>query len=167
MGLFGRCSQRVGRVLMQIINLFYVTPISKIITPQTLRYGVCGVMNYIVLDAVLYYAVYHYLVEMRYVDLGLVVISPHIASLAIVFPITFLIGFWLNRYVAFDSTQRPASVQIVRYAITVCGSIIVSYISMKLLIESLGVWATPAKISSSLLTAIYGYLMSRYYTFRR
>lgn len=157
----------LAKIISRAIEILYFPPISKLIKAETLRYGVCGVANYILLDATLYYIIYHYIVGLRYIELPMVVISPHVASLIIVFPITFLSGFWLNRYVAFGATQPRAIGQIIRYGITVVGSIILSYVTLKFLVEGLGVWATPAKVASSLITATYSYLMARCFTFTK
>lgn len=133
---------------------------------HTFRYGVCGVINSIVLDTIFYYIIYHYVVGMRMVDLGFYAISAHITSLILVFPITFGLGFWLNRNVAFHAIEEPQERQVTKYALSVCGSIILSYISLKVLIELCGVWATPAKTLSSIIVALYSYLAARYFTFR-
>ena len=119
------------------------------------------------LDTLWYFLIYHFVVARRFVDLGFVVVSPHIASLAIVFPITFFTGFWLNRHVAFRATQYSSSRQMVRYALTVAGALRLNYVSRKLLVESCGVWATPAKMITTVISTVYSFLAAKYYTFRR
>ena len=87
-------------ILRRAIDWFYRRPFSCVISETVFRYGACGAITLSV-DAVSYALIYHFLVAGRYFDLGFVVMSPHIASLVLVFPITFFTGFWLNRYVAF------------------------------------------------------------------
>ena len=82
-------AQKIG----SLIDKFYIRPISKFIPQEVFRYGVCGGAN-MVLDIVWYFIIYHYIVALRYIDLGVVVISPHVAALIIVFPITFFHGFF-------------------------------------------------------------------------
>ncbi len=152
---------------MWFIDLFYLPILSKFhISKEQFRYIACGVGNYIILDSVLYYLTYHYLIADRYINIGITYISPHVSSLIIVFPITFLTGFMLNRYVVFESTRRKIKFQITRYALTVVGSILLNYVIIKLLVEHFELWATPSKIICSLLTAIYSYFMARCFTFR-
>ncbi len=160
-------NRAIANSIRLFIELFYIAPLTKYISREVFRYIACGVGNYIILDALLYYIVYHYIISGEYIFVGITTISPHISSLMIVFPITFLTGFWLNRYVAFISTARAIRAQIARYAISICGSILLSYITLKFLVEVCGIWATPAKITSSLITSIYSYLMARLYTFKR
>ena len=117
------------------------------------------------LDIVWYYILYHYVVAERYIDLGIVVISPHIAALIIVFPITFLTGFWLNRNVAFRATEFGQGKQLVRYALSVAGSILLNYVCMKLFVEVFDMWATPSKALTTIISVAYSYLAGRYFTF--
>lgn len=158
-------NRTVAKLLARAIDLLYVDVVSRFVSRELLRYFVCGVMNYIVLDAIFYYLIYHYVFEVSHIYIGMRSISPHVASMIVVFPITFLVGFWLNRYVAFDATARRVRVQMVRYAISVVGSIVLSYVVLRVLVEGFGVWATPAKVLCSTITAVYSYLMARFFTF--
>ena len=100
------------------------------------------------------------------VDLGFVYMSAPIASLFLVFPITFFTGFWLNRNVAFRASPLGTRTQLLRYALSVAGAILLNYLCMKLFVEVVGIWPTPAKLATSLLSAAYSFLAARYFTFR-
>ena len=156
---------RLAEKLGAFIDLFYIKPFSALVSPTVFRYAACGGVN-MVLDLVWYFLIYHYLVAEQFLDLGFVVISPHILSLAIVFPITFFTGFWLNRHVAFRTTDVSSSKQLAKYLLTVLGAIAINYISMKLLVEHAHIWATPSKILTTVISTVYSYLVGRYYTFR-
>lgn len=157
----------IARLIIRLVEVFYFKPIRKYIPITTFRYAICGVINSIVLDSIFYYLTYHYIVDEQILRYGTVAISAHIAAMILVFPITFLIGFWLNRNVAFKATRERTSSQIIRYAITVAGSIVLSYASLKFLVETVHIWATPAKTLSSIIVALYSYLAARFFTFRR
>lgn len=120
-----------------------------------------------VLDVVWYYIIYHYIVAQRFIDLGVVVMSPHVASLVVVFPITFFTGFWLNRNVAFRSMEMGQGRQLLRYALSVVGSILLNYVCIKLFVEVAGIWPTPAKALTTVVSVVYSYLAGRYFTFRK
>lgn len=152
-------------ILRRAIDWFYRRPFSCVISETVFRYGACGAITLSV-DAVSYALIYHFLVAGRYFDLGFVVMSPHIASLILVFPITFFTGFWLNRYVAFCTLPVAAGKQLGRYLLTVVGSILLNYACMKFLVEVCGLWPTPSKCITSLAVALYSYLAARYYTFK-
>lgn len=155
---------QLSETITRAIDLFYIKPLRRVLSQQVFRYLACGGVTAL-LDAVWYYVIYHYIVCERFIDLGIVVMSPHIAALCVVFPITFLTGFWLNRNVAFHAVQAKTLPQILRYALTVVGSILLNYLCMKLFVEWCGVWATPSKMLTTLVCAIYSYLVGRYYTF--
>lgn len=155
----------LASLLTKAIDLFYIPVVRKFVPQQIFRYGACGAAN-MTLDAVWYFIIYNFIVAKQFVDLGFVVISPHILSLIIVFPITFFTGFWLNRNVAFRTTHIESRKQLLRYLLTVLGSILINYASMKLLVEHAHLWATPSKIITTVISTVYSYLVARYYTFR-
>ena len=157
---------RIAEKIGSLIDIFYIRPISNIVPHEIFRYGVCGGVN-MFLDIVWYYIIYHYIVALRYIDLGVVVISPHIAAFIIVFPITFFTGFWLNRNVAFRATSVGQGAQLLRYALTVGGSILLNYACLKLFVEVCHIWATPAKGLTTVVSVAYSYLAGRYFTFRK
>ena len=152
--------------ITKAIDIFYVKPLRKLLSQQVFRYLVCGGITAL-LDAVWYYVIYHYIVREQFIDLGFIVMSPHIAALCVVFPITFLTGFWLNRNVAFRVTNVSSLPQLAKYALTVVGSILLNYACMKLLVDACGLWATPSKMITTVICAIYSFLAGRYFTFRR
>ena len=155
----------LASLLTKAIDLFYIPVVRKFVPQQIFRYGACGAAN-MTLDAVWYFIIYNFIVAKQFVDLGFVVISPHILSLIIVFPITFFTGFWLNRNVAFRTNHIESRKQLLRYLLTVLGSILINYASMKLLVEHAHLWATPSKIITTVISTVYSYLVARYYTFR-
>lgn len=118
------------------------------------------------LDALWYFVIYNFIVAKQFVDIGFVVISPHILSLAIVFPITFFNGFWLNRNVAFRTTHISGIAQATKYLLSVVGSLVLNYVLMKLLVEHIGLWPTPSKVATTVITALYSYLVGRYFVFK-
>lgn len=154
----------LASLLTKAIDLFYIPVVRKFVPQQIFRYGACGAAN-MTLDAVWYFIIYNFIVAKQFVDLGFVVISPHILSLVIVFPITFFTGFWLNRNVAFRTTHIESRKQLLRYLLTVLGSILINYASMKLLVEHAHLWATPSKIITTVISTVYSYLASRYFAF--
>ena len=68
---------------------------------------------------------------------------------------------------AFHSTSSRREKQLWRYALSVAGAIIINYVSMKLLVEVCGVWPTPAKTLTTVISSIYSFLAAKFYTFRR
>lgn len=156
----------LARCISGLIDKFYIKPFSTIFSPQIFRYAACGGGN-MVLDVVWYFLVYHYVVAKQFVVVGDVVISPHVATLLVVFPITFFIGFWLNRNVVFCAVQYSGWRQIVRYALSVVGSLLLNYLCIKFFVEVCDIWPTPAKALTTVVTVSYSYVAGRYFTFRK
>lgn len=151
--------------LVSLVDALYVAPIRRLVSRDIFGYGLCGVAN-MTLDAIWYFVIYHFIVAEQFVDLGFVVVSPHIASLVVVFPITFFTGFWLNRNVAFRVTNLDSLRQLFRYAVSVVGSIVINYVCMKLFVEFVGIWPTPSKMITTVISAVYSFLAAKFYTFR-
>ena len=150
--------------LINIVDALYIKPLHGLMSRSLFGYGLCGAAN-MTLDIVWYFLVYHYVVRESYVDLCVVVISPHILSLFIVFPITFFTGFWLNRHVAFRVTRVSSRKQLLRYALSVVGSILINYVCMKIFVEVCAIWPTPSKMLTTVISVCYSYLMARFVTF--
>ncbi len=156
----------IAKGLTNLIDRFYVTPINRFVSRDFFRYGVCGVTN-MTLDALWFFVIYHFVIKAQYVNFGFVSITPHILSLMIVFPITFFTGFLLNRYVAFHATEQPALKQLKRYALSVIGSIVINYVSMKFFVDYLNIWPTPSKLLTTIVSVTYSFLAAKYFTFRK
>lgn len=155
----------LAKLITTAIDIFYIKPISLIIPRQTYRYAVCGGAN-MVLDIIYYFLIYHFIFNKEFIDLGVVVISPHIAAMIIVFPITFFNGFWLNKNVAFSHSFLRTKTQLIRYAISVAGALLLNYICLKVFVEGFGFWATPSKALTTLISIVYSFFMAKFYTFK-
>lgn len=159
--------QRLASAIRAVIDWCYDrSGGSRFVSRDLFRYGACGGGN-MAADALLYWVIYHYLVAERYFDLGIVTLSPHIASLIAVFPLTFFNGFWLNRHVVFRDSGLRTRTQLGRYLLTVAGAIVLNYGCMKLFVEAFGFWATPSKLLTTVISALYSFAAARWYTFRR
>lgn len=156
----------LAELIIRAIDWFYIRPVAAVLPRQVFRYVVCGGVTYILFDPVCYFLFYNFIVAHRYVDLGFVVVSPHIAAMILVFPFTFFVGFWLNRYVAFRRSPIGAGTQLLRYLLSVAGSVLLTYAGLKFFVEVCGVWPTPAKMVTTLLTTVYSFLAAKYFTFR-
>ena len=152
--------------IIALIDRLYIRPVRAFLPRQTFRYAVCGGLNYLLLDPLCYSLIYNYVIAHRYFDLGFVVLSPHIAALGVVFPITFFVGFWLNRRVVFRCSPLRTPTQLGRYVVSVAGSIALTYDGLKFFVEVCGIWPTPSKVLTTGITVVYSYLMAKYYSFR-
>jgi putative flippase GtrA len=154
----------MSKYITQFIDFFYF--IFKGFMPlKTYRYAVCGGSN-LIFDIILYFMFFHFIFEKQDVDIGLITMSPHIASLFFVFPIVFTSGFLLNRYITFDDSVLSAKTQFIRYLIVSLGAIFLSYILMKLFVDAMGFYPTPSKIVTTFLTVVYSYILQSRFSFK-
>ncbi|PWL28129.1 MAG: phenylalanine 4-monooxygenase [Fluviicola sp. XM-24bin1] len=154
----------VQKIITALVDFFY--PLFKRWLPlKTYRYAVCGGGN-LILDIFLYFVFYNYVLHQENLDLGFMVMSAHIAALFIVFPITFLTGFLLNKYIAFGESNLRGRIQLYRYALVVAGAILLNYLLMKLFVDVLGFWATLSKILVTAISVVYSYTLQNRFTFK-
>lgn len=154
----------IRNLINQIIGWIY-TPFKNLIPLETFTYAVTGGANTF-LDIFLYFICYNFILQKQIVNLGFVAISPHIAAFLIVFPITFITGFLLAKYITFTSSPIKGKTQLLRYMITVAGAIFLNYILLKIFVEYLLIWPTVSKIIITVIVVIYSYMMQRYFTFK-
>lgn len=155
----------LSELIIKVVDWFYIKPVAALLPRQTYRYAVCGAAN-VVFGWGCYFLAYNYLFDKQLFDLGLVVLTPHVATMFFIFPFTFFSGFWLNRHVAFRRSPLPRGTQLFRYLLSVLGSVVVNYLCLKLFVDVCGFWATPSQMLASLITMVYSYLAAKYFTFR-
>lgn len=164
--------QALAQIITKIIDFFYkkiekiVPKFGKIVSPEFFRYGFSGGSN-MVLDWVLYFLVYNFVLRHEMLELGFVTISSHIAAFCIVFPITLLTGFWLNKYVTFTQSSLRGRTQLARYIEIVVINLLVNYIGLKFFVEICAFYPTPSKMLVTVITVIISYLGQKYYSFRK
>ena len=151
--------------IRKIIDWLYA-PFRRWCSEEFFRYGVCGAGN-MVLDWVLYFLVYNFVLRHRMLDLGFVTLSSHIAALCIVFPITLFTGFWLNKYVTFTRSTLHGGRQLIRYISIVILNLAVNYFGLKLLVDVCCVYPTPSKMIITVITVAISYFGQKYFSFRK
>lgn len=169
--------QKIAKIITKIIDFVY-SPFQNYIPRELFRYAACGGGN-MVLDWVLYFLTYNFIIGHDLVYIHPFTLSPsqplnfqlcltpHIASLCIVFPITLLTGFWLNKYVTFTRSTLHGARQLSRYILIVALNLAINYFGLKLLVEHFFWYPTPSKICITLFTVIISFLGQKYFTFRR
>lgn len=154
----------IQHIINVIIEWFY-KPFNKIIPEQTFKYGFCGGGN-TVLDIILYFIFYNFILQKQEIDLSIIVISAHIGAFLLTFPITFITGFLLSKYITFTESEIKGRVQLLRYGLTVGGSILLNYIFLKLFVEYFNIYPTPSKILTTGIVIIFSYFSQKYFTFK-
>lgn len=145
---------------------FFYPPFRKYVTLQFFRYGVTGAAN-MAFDWVLYFITFHFILDKQMLHLGFVTLSSHIAAMVLVFPVTFISGFLLQKYVTFTSSELRGRVQIVRYFSVVIANLLLNYLGLKLLVDFLHVFPTPSKMIITIFTTMFSYFSQKKFTFKK
>jgi len=153
-----------GNSIRAAIDFFY-PPFKKYMTVQFFRYGFTGALN-LLFDWLLYFLIYTYVLRHEMLDLGIVTLSSHIATLAIKIPVVLLSGFLLQKYVTFSQSDVRGGVQLFRYAIVFGINIGINYLGLKLLVDNFGFWPTPSNMIVSVVTIFISYFSQKHYTFK-
>ena len=157
-------AKHIRIIIIQLIDYFY-SPFQKLIPLETFRYAATGGFN-TVLDITLYFICYNFVVDKRVIDLQIVSVSPHIAAFLIVFPITFFTGFLFAKFITFTSSPVQGRTQLIRYIISVSGSVFLNYFFLKVFVEFVGLWPTMAKVITTSIVVIYSYFAQKFFTFK-
>lgn len=156
--------ERIGNFIIRVVDWFHF-PFLRFIPPEIFRYAATGGANTL-LDIILYFVVYQFILDGHTVDFGFIAISGHIAAFLMVFPITFTTGFFLAKYVTFTASELKGRIQLFRYLLSVGGSILLNYVFLKLFVEYFGWYAPLSKVVTTFLVVIYSYVAQRYFTFK-
>jgi len=154
----------------QLVNLldkwldFFYRPIQKFVPKDSFRYLICGGGN-TVMEIVLYYVVYNFILQQNDWDLGFFLITGHILALIIVFPIPFYVSFWLSKHVTFTGSALKGRSQLIRFGLTVFTSLVLNYLFMKLFVEVAHIYPTPSKLIASGLVAVFLYFAHKHFSF--
>jgi putative flippase GtrA len=155
----------IGSRIRCVIDFFY-PPFRRWFSPQLFRYAACGVSN-LGFNLVLFSIMYNFVFAKELVDVfGIVTLRPHVAAFLIVFPITLMTGFLLQKYVTFTASQLRGKVQFARYASIVMLNLLINYVGLNFFVEIVGFWATPSQFIVNVVNAVVSYLCQKHFTFR-
>jgi putative flippase GtrA len=151
-------------LILLIVDWFY-TPFKRFIPLQTFRYAFCGGAN-TALDIFLYFLTYNFILHKNDLSLKIITLKPHIGAFFMTFPITFVTGFLLSKYITFTESELRGRIQLFRYGVTVLVCIFLNYIFLKIFVEICGIYPTPSKILTTGIIVIYSYFSQKYFTFK-
>jgi len=153
-----------GIGIRRMVDYFY-PPFRKYMSVEFFRYGATGVAN-LVFDWFIYFIIFHFILRQQMLPLGFVTLSSHIAALAFSFPISFMSGFLLQKYVTFNNSDLRGKVQLFRYGVVVVANLAINYIGLKLFVDVFGWFPTPSKMAITILATGVSYISQKKYTFR-
>lgn len=168
--------------LTDFVDMFYIRPFHGI-SKQTFRYIVCGGFNYVV-TMVFYAIAYNFIfsdlapldpaalqaslgfpLPSYFVEDGVVSLT-HFAALGISLPINCLLGFWLQKNISFKRSPLARHVQFLRYFLTAIVALMITIVLTGVFVDICGIWPTPAQMIIYCITAVFSFVMQKFFTFR-
>lgn len=154
----------IKKRIVDFIDFFY-PPFSRLMPLQTFRYAACGGTTTL-LDIMMYWFSYNYILHKDNIHLGTWTVSPYVASVIIAFCVSFPTGFFLNRNIVFTGSTLHGRVQLFRYFVLVIICIGLNIIFIKLFVEQFHIYPTIAKIFTTVIVVSFSYLTQKNFTFR-
>ncbi|MBG6236365.1 putative flippase GtrA [Pedobacter sp. CAN_A7] len=152
------------KAILKIIDFFY-PPFSRWLSLHTFRYIASGGAT-AATGIVVYFIAYNFILQQEHVKVGSILITAPIAALAIESFITFVIGFMLNKYLVFTSSNLKGRIQLFRYGSVVLSNVLLNYAFLKVLIEAFGFYPTIAKVITTAILAIFSYFSQKHFSFK-
>ena len=154
----------IGNYVRKVIDFFY-PPFQKFMTLQFFRYGLNGTAN-LFFDWFLYFLIYNFVLHQQMLNLGIVTLSSHIATMTIKIPIVLISGFLLQKYVTFSYSGLSGRIQLFRYSSVFLINLVINYLGLKILVDIFNFWPTPSNMIVSILTIFISYFSQKHYTFK-
>ncbi len=99
-------------------------------------------------------------------NLRIVTLSSHIATLGIKFPVVLFSGFLLQKYVTFSYSELRGRVQLFRYLVVFLVNISINYIGLKILVDGFSFYPSLSNMIISIVTVFISYFSQKKFTFK-
>lgn len=120
-----------------------------------------------VLDIVLFYISFNYILHKQMLNLGFITLKPYNAALFMAFFITFPLGFFLSKYIVFNGSYLKGHVQLFRYVLIVGINLILNYVILNVLVQYMHFYPTVARIFAVAIIVTFSYLSQKHFTFKQ
>jgi putative flippase GtrA len=150
--------------ILSLIDFFY-PPFRKIMPLQTFRYAACGGSN-AVLGFLVFVGCHKYVFKEEQFDIGFYAFKSYNAALFVSFCVTFLVGFTLNKYLVFTSSNLKGRIQLFRYFLSLLLNLAINYILLKIFIEYLHFDAVLAQVITTFIIISISYLTQHHFSFK-
>jgi len=147
-----------------VLDFFYPF-FRRFMDKTTFRYAACGGAN-TVFDILLFFVSYHFILRKQMVELSFLVVSPHIAAFLMAFLISFPVGFLLMRFIVFQDSYLKGRIQLFRYFLSVCVSLFLNYVFLKVLVEKMHFFPTVSKIITTFFVVGFSYMAQKHFSFK-
>lgn len=132
---------------------------------QTFRYAACGGGN-VVLGFLIFTGAYHFAGHQKTVDIGPMVFESYSVALFFSSVTVFFIGFLLNKYVVFTTSNLKGRIQLFRYFLSFISNLCINYVMLKGLIVYFSLHPVLAQVIVTAVVVTLSYFTQQYFTFK-
>jgi len=148
----------------QFLDFFY--PIFKRFMPiETFRYAACGGIN-TMSGLLVWYVCYHFVFSRMVVNLVFYSFESYTLALLVSSSYSFTLGFLLNKYVVFTSSNLKGRIQLFRYFLSFAFNLILNYFLLKCLVEKFQWDAFISQLLTTFVVIGVSYFSQKYFTFK-
>ena len=152
------------KTINQFLDFFY--PIFKRFMPiETFRYAACGGINTIS-GLLVWYVCYHFVFSRMVVNLVFYSFEPYTLALLVSSSYSFTLGFLLNKYVVFTSSNLKGRIQLFRYFLSFAFNLLLNYFLLKCLVEKFQWDAFISQLLTTFVVIGVSYFSQKYFTFK-
>ncbi len=144
---------------------FIYPPFRKLMPLQTFRYAACGGGN-MVLGFLVFTGVFHFIVKQKEVVLGLIAFKSYSFALFCSSTVVFIVGFLLNKYVVFTTSNLRGRIQFFRYFLASMSSLCINYVVLNGLVLYLHIFPVLAQVIATVIVVTISFFMQQYFTFK-
>jgi putative flippase GtrA len=173
-------------IIVGTIDFFY-PPFKRIMPLQTFRYAACGGGN-MVLGFLVFTGVFHLIASLSHFSLGVInftvanmnvggatvlmmqsdvfTFKVHSFALSCSSAIVFIVGFLLNKYVVFTTSNLKGRIQLFRYILATISSFCINYFLLNAMVLYLHMYPVLAQVIVTAIVVTISYFMQQYFTFK-
>lgn len=154
---------------------------------QTFRYAACGGGN-MVLGFLVFTGMFHLVASLSHFNLGFIdftvsyakvgnasvlmmqsdvlAFKAHSFALSCSSTVVFIVGFLLNKYVVFTSSNLKGRIQLFRYFLATVSSFCINYFLLNALVIYLHIYPVLAQVIVTAIVVTISFFMQQYFTFK-
>jgi putative flippase GtrA len=151
----------------RIIDFFY-PPFARWFSIHTFRYMALGSITSVT-GIVVFYLAYNFIFHQEDIQLNInylpKIITAETAALIVETPITFTVGFLVNKYLVFTHSNLKSRIQLFRYGSVVATNFLLNLALIKIMVEGFGFYGSIAKTITTFLLIIFSYFSQKHFSF--
>lgn len=160
-----RTLRRARKTVFSVVDFFY-PPFRRLMPLKTFRYAACGGSVALLNLCVVAFSNQFIVGDRMPLEIGGLVMQYYTVSFILAFLVSFPIGFLLNKYIVFQSSNLRGRVQLSRYFAINIFNIILNYLLLHLLVGIWDLWPTPSQAAITVFLAIVSYFVQNFFSFR-